>query len=83
MPYHSGNKKSNMTMKELMDKIDFSKYPKPLNKPRKTLNKLQKDFMKDHTQDQKHKKMMTKLMKMGYCIEQSHKITSDILGKHK
>jgi hypothetical protein len=71
MPYHSEKPKPKMKM------------PKPLNKPRKELNKLQKDFMKDHKKHHSpaHNREMVKLMKKGYCIEQSHKLAMKIVGK--
>ena len=63
--------------------INLANYPKPMNKPRKTLNKLQKEFMKNHKNTKEHNAMMVSLMKMGYCIEQSHKIASKEMGKNK
>lgn len=49
---------------------------KPLNKPRKQLSKLQKEYMKKHSlqHTKEHNKEMIKLMKLGYCIEQSHRM---------
>jgi predicted transcriptional regulator len=70
-----------MTLKDAMDKFDKMKNkPEPMNKPSSTLNKLQKEFMKSHKQSKLHNDMMTKLMKMGYCIEQAHKISHKIVG---
>ena len=84
MPYHTGMKKKNMNIKEAMDKFEMMKNkPKPMNKPRTMLTKLQKQFMETHTEDKLHNQMMVKLMKKGYCIEQSHKLTTKVLGKHK
>ena len=55
----------------------------PLGKPRKTLNTLQKEFMKKHKEEHspKHLAEMRKLLLKGYCIEQSHKIATKFVGK--
>jgi len=73
MPYHTEPKMTEPKKKE----------PKPLNKPRKQLSKLQKDYMEKHSpkHSKVHNKEMIKLMKKGYCIEQSHKLTMKSVGK--
>jgi len=96
MPYHTANKnspkakakakapmnKKQMTLKEAMDKFEKMKNkPSPMNKPSNMLNKLQKEFMKSHKQSKLHNDLMTKLMKMGYCIEQAHKLSHKVVGK--
>ena len=55
----------------------------PLNKSSKTLNKLQKEYMKEHSKkhSKEHNKEMIRLMKLGYCIEQSHKLAMKAIGK--
>lgn len=60
-----------------------SKPPVPLNKPRKVLSKLQKIYMEKHSKEHtpEHNKEMIKLMKSGYCIEQSHKLAMKSVGK--
>ena len=57
--------------------------PTPLNKPRKVLSKLQKIYMEKHSKEHtpEHNKEMIKLMKSGYCIEQSHKLAMKSVGK--
>lgn len=69
MPYHTDKKET--------------KKIKPLNKPRKELSKLQKEYMKKHSKlhSSEHNKEMIKLMKKGYCIEQSHKLAMKNIGK--
>lgn len=59
------------------------KVVKPLNKPSKTLNKLQSEYMKKHSKNHtaKHNQYMIKLMKRGWCIEQAHKLTLKAIGK--
>ena len=93
MPYHTNSKMNSakmdkkvvskkMTLKEAMDKFDKMKNkPEPMNKPSSMLNKLQKEFMKSHKQSKIHNDMMTKLMKMGYCIEQAHKLSHKVVGR--
>jgi len=58
------------------------KMPKPLNKPSKKLNKLQVEYMKKHSKEHsaEHNKEMRRLMKLGYCIEQSHKLAMKKVG---
>ena len=53
------------------------------NKPSKTLNKLQKEYMKEHSKkhSKEHNQYMIKMMKLGYCIEQSHKLALKAVGK--
>ena len=55
------------------------KTPIPLNKPRKELTKLQKEFMKEHSKhhSKPHLDKMKKLMKQGFCIEQAHRLSSN------
>jgi len=75
MPYHTGGSgKSPMKPKKAM---------KPLNKPRKDLYALQKKLMKSHNSHHtpKHMTEMRKLMKAGYCFEQSHRIAMRKVGK--
>jgi hypothetical protein len=71
MPYHTDTKKKVVKM------------PKPLNKPSKTLNKIQKDYMKEHSKkhSKEHNNYMIKMMKRGMCIEQSHKLALKVVGK--
>ena len=74
MPYHSkpsGYK--NVKTSEM----------KPLNKPRKQLSKLQVEFMKEHSKKHSpaHNKEMRRLMKKGWCIQMSHKLTMKKIGK--
>lgn len=71
MPYHTSEKKSKVNK------------PKPLNKPRKELSKMQKDYMKEHSKKHtpEHNREMRRLMKQGYCIEQSHRLTMKSIGK--
>jgi len=81
MPIHYEKKdkpKVSNTKKEINNKM-----PKPLNKPRKQLSKLQKEYMKKHSKEhsEEHNKEMIKLMKKGYCIEQSHKLAMKNVGK--
>ena len=59
------------------------KMPKPLNKPSKTLNKIQKDYMKEHSKkhSKEHNNYMIKMMKRGMCIEQAHKLALKEIGK--
>lgn len=74
--------KKEMTLKEAMNKFNEMKNkPQPMNKPNTMLNKLQKEFMKSHKQSKLHNDMMTKLMKLGYCIEQAHKLSHKVVGK--
>lgn len=56
---------------------------KPVFKPRKELTKRQKQLMKEHKahHTKKHLDMMKKLMKQGYCFEQSHEKTMKAIGK--
>jgi hypothetical protein len=56
---------------------------KPLNKPRKQLTKLQSDAMKEHSKKHsaKHNKEMRRLMKLGFCYEQSHRLAMKNVGK--
>ena len=56
---------------------------KPLNKPRKQLTKLQSDAMKEHSKKHSpaHNKEMRRLMKLGYCYEQSHRLAMKNVGK--
>ena len=70
MPYHTDKKK-------------VVKMPKPIMKPRKELSKGQKALMKEHKEHhtKEHMKEMTKLMKKGYCFQQSHEITMKKIGK--
>ena len=72
-------KKNNKAIKQSKP----AKMPKPLNKPRKELSKMQKDYMKKHSIDHtpKQNKEMIRLMKLGYCIEQSHKMAIKKIGK--
>lgn len=71
-----------ISIKEVMMKFDKMKNkPKPMNKPSSSLNKLQREFMKNHKQSKMHNKVMTKLMKIGYCIEQAHKLSHKLVGK--
>lgn len=74
MPYHTKKKTNNKKP---------SKPEKPLNKPRKDLTKLQKEFMKEHKKKhtKAHNDEMIKQMKKGYCIQQSHKIAMRKIGK--
>ena len=55
---------------------------KPLNKPKKDLSILQKRFIKSHRyyHSKKHINEMIRLLKKGYCIEQSHRIASKNVG---
>ncbi len=71
MPYHTEKKETK------------TKMIKPLNKPRKQLSKLQKEYMTKHSKEhtEEHNKEMIKLMKLGYCIEQSHKLAMRKVGK--
>jgi hypothetical protein len=59
------------------------KLPTPLLKPKQNLSKRQKELMlihkEHHTKD--HLNLMKKLMKRGFCFEQSHEITMKIIGK--
>ena len=57
--------------------------PKPLNKPRKVLSKLQKTYMEKHSKEhtKEHNAEMIKNMKAGWCIEQSHKLAMKSVGK--
>ena len=66
-----------------MPNIKNVRLPKPLMKPRKELSKGQKALMKEHKvhHTKEHLKMMTKLMKMGYCFQQAHSITMKKIGK--
>jgi len=59
------------------------KMPRPLDKPRKQLTKLQKDYMKVHskTHSKEHNNYMIKMMKRGFCIQQSHKLAMKNIGK--
>lgn len=77
MPYHY------TSAIEEPKKPNKAKMPKPLNKPRKDLSKLQKEYMKKHSKDHspEHNKEMKRLMKLGYCIEQSHKMAMKKIGK--
>ena len=56
---------------------------KPLNKPRKQLTKLQVEFMKEHSKKHspEHNKEMRRLMKLGWCVEQSHRLAMKNVGK--
>ena len=67
MPYHNSPEKKP------------AKMPKPLNKPSKTINKLQREYMKKHSKE--HNEYMIKMMKLGFCIEQSHKLAMKKIGK--
>jgi len=71
MPYHTDKKETK------------TKMIKPLNKPRKQLSKLQKEYMVKHSKlhSSEHNKEMIKLMKAGYCIEQAHKLSMKNVGK--
>ena len=82
MPYHTTDKKDkSMTLQDAMKKFnDMKNKPKPMNKPSTMLNKLQKEFMKKHKMSKIHNEMMIKLMKMGYCIEQAHKLSHKVVG---
>ena len=55
----------------------------PLNKPRKQLTKLQSDAMKEHSKKHSpaHNKEMRRLMKLGFCYEQSHRLAMKNVGK--
>lgn len=78
MPYHTDSMKTEV--KKVMTK---TKEVKPLNKPRKQLSKLQKDYMEKHSakHSKEHNAEMIKLMKKGYCIEQAHKLAMKNVGK--
>lgn len=56
---------------------------KPLYKPKKTLSILQKQLMKEHKKHhtKKHMDEMERLMKKGYCFQQSHDLTIKKIGK--
>ena len=56
---------------------------KPIYKPKKELSKGQKELMKEHKSHhtKKHMDMMVKLMKEGYCFQQSHTLTMKKIGK--
>ena len=89
MPSHYGSGDMKGKMKKLRDMkkskpaASKMKLPKPMMKPRKELSKGQKQLMKDHKKHHTpaHMKEMTKLMKMGYCIEQAHKLSHKVVGK--
>ena len=91
MPYHYDSMKTmkpkqeqaKQTKKKEQEKQTKTKEVKPLNKPRKQLSKLQKDYMKKHSplHSKEHNAEMIKLMKKGYCIEQSHKLAMKNVGK--
>lgn len=82
MPYHSkpsGYK--NVKTSEM--KKPKEKKEKPMDKPHKNLTMLQKEFMKEHSKKHspEHNKEMIKLMKKGFCIQQSHKMAMKKIGK--
>jgi len=56
---------------------------KPLYKPKKNLNQLQKRLMNEHKKHhtKEHLKMMKKLMLDGFCFQQAHGITMKKIGK--
>ena len=56
---------------------------KPIYKPKKELSKGQKELMKEHKSHhtKKHMDMMVKLMKEGYCFQQTHDLTMKKIGK--
>ena len=60
-----------------------TKEMKPLYKPKKNLNQLQKRLMNEHKKhhSEKHLKMMKKLMLKGYCFQQAQTITMKEIGK--
>ncbi len=68
-----------MDKKKIVKKVAI----KPLNKPRKVLSALQKKYMANHSKEhyKEHNAEMIKLMKAGYCVEQSHKIAMKSVGK--
>ena len=76
MPTHYSTEKKPKVTKPI-------KKEKPLNKPRKELSKMQKDYMKEHSKKHspEHNKEMKRLMKLGYCIEQAHRLTMKTIGK--
>lgn len=88
MPYHYEiSKTSNphmfimMTLKD--GKKKKMKLPSPMLKPKAQLSKRQKDLMKTHKEHhtKEHLKMMSDLMKKGFCFEQAHEITMKLIGK--
>ena len=56
---------------------------KPMYKPKKDLSLLQKRLMKEHKKHhtKKHLDEMKKLMKKGFCFQQSHSLTMKKIGK--
>ena len=87
MPTHYGFSKSDNPHAELIIEKDGKKkkikLPDPMMKPRKTLSKRQKDLMNTHKEHhtKEHLNLMTKLMKKGFCFEQSHEIAMKATGK--
>ena len=79
MPYHNSTEKKPIKK----EKLKPIKKEKPLNKPRKDLSKMQKDYMKEHSKKHspEHNKEMIRLMKLGNCIEQSHRMTMKTIGR--
>ncbi len=83
MAYTIKKSKSESTISKSDKKKKDIKMPKPLMKPRTQLTKDQKALMKEHKEHhtKEHLKMMTKLMKEGYCFNQAHSITMKKIGK--
>ena len=56
---------------------------KPLYKPKKNLNQLQRRLMNEHKKHHtiKHLNMMKKLMLDGYCFQQAHALSMKKVGK--
>ena len=67
------------TKKPMMEKPKI----KPMYKPKKDLSVLQKRLMKEHKKHhtKKHLDEMTKLMKKGFCFQQSHDLVMKRFGK--
>lgn len=87
MPTHySFSKTSNPHMVLMMmkdGKEKKMKLPEPIMKPKKMLSKRQKDLMKTHKEhhSEEHLKLMSDLMKRGFCFEQAHEIAQKSVGK--
>ena len=88
MPYHadisSKIPKTNVQKNRAQAKKEVKKEKMPkINKPSKTLSKIQKEYMVQHSKkhSKEHNQYMIKMMKLGYCIEISHKLAMKEVGK--
>ena len=86
MPVHYNSKipKSNMMKAKEKAKKEVKKQQMPkINKPSKTLSKIQKEYMLQHSKkhSKEHNQYMIKMMKLGYCIEISHKLAMKEVGR--